>query len=124
MNETFRPDELIFRAVRPAEMYWKNGRPTSAAFKTSEPDGLSTDRDGDRPLQECLDDIHSRLVGRVISVMYSQCQEESVVVLHDPINDPDNVNAYHTLLRDQDKVQIASGKAKRLASKAIIHDNE
>lgn len=121
MNDTFRSDERLFRVVRPTDMYWKNGHPTSAAFKTSEPDGLSTDREGDRSVSDCVATLHSRLEGGAISVTYADCQDVSALVVYSPILSEDNPNPYHTLIRGQEKPSLSNGQARRLASIAEIH---
>lgn len=35
--------EILFKAIKPLEHFWKGGHPSSAAFKDSK--GLSVDRD-------------------------------------------------------------------------------
>ena len=86
MDECFRDDERLFRAVRPGNMYWKEDHTvSSAAFKTPEKDGLSTDRDGGRSTEECVRRISEKLKGGVVSVSYSQCREVEAAVEYAPV---------------------------------------
>ena len=123
MNNEFTKEERLFRAVIPNNMYWKKEeRPSSAAFKTRETDGLSTDRQAGRAIDECIDFIHAHLAGRVVSVSCQDCWESEIDVCYNPIHTEELHNPYHTLLRKQDGGNLSNGQARRLAEACIVHD--
>lgn len=121
MDDRFREDERLFRAVLPAEAFWKpDGRVSSAAFKTKEPDGLSTDRDGGRAVQDCINAISESLKGRIVSVTYSDCADVSAEVVYAPVEAPPN--PYHSLIRNSvEKAQLTRGQCRHLAEMCEIH---
>lgn len=118
MDNTFAEDERLFRAVIPDNMYWKDGRPTSAAFKTRETDGLSTDRQGERTVEEAVAYLHSHLKGSAVSVTYNDCCCAGVDVVYSPVSTPEDDNPYHTLLQGIK----TKGQARALAQQCMIHD--
>lgn len=113
MDEYFREDERLFRAVRPGPMYWKDAcTVSSAAFKTKEEDGLSTDRDGGRTVEECVKRLSDNLSGGVVSVDCSQCREADVMVKYAPVE----YNEFHTLLRrNEENAELTKSQARALA---------
>jgi hypothetical protein len=44
--------EILYKAIKPIDHLWKQGSPSSAAFKDSK--GLSVDRDGGRTKSDCI----------------------------------------------------------------------
>ena len=118
MDECFRDDERLFRAVRPGNMYWKEDHTvSSAAFKTPEKDGLSTDRDSGRSTEECVRRISEKLKGGVVSVSYSQCREVEAAVEYAPVEG----NEFHSLIkREGEKTELSNGQAKFLAKNCRI----
>lgn len=122
MDNTFRRDEKLFRAVLPRSMFWKeDGSAASSAFKTSEEDGLSTDRDGGRPCAECVRALAESRKGSIVSVDYAHCQETEAYVVYDPITG-EGENIYHTLIRRSvEKSTLSNKQAKDLAKACTIH---
>lgn len=122
MDNTFRDDEKLFRAVLPGTMYWKeDGSLTSAAFKTDEKDGLSTDRDGGRSCEECVNTLAQNKRGSIVSVDYAHCREANAQVVYNPITEED-ANPYHSLIRrSAEKSTLSGSQAKHLAKMCTIH---
>ena len=82
-------------------MYWKNDKPTSACFKHKE--GLSVNRTWCYKFAEALEhlEIYFPIESRkaIISVNYSQCEENKVLVKYLPIELPEEPeNIYHSEL--------------------------
>lgn len=123
MDNSFETNERLFRAVIPNDMYWKeNGEPASAAFKTRESDGLSTDRAGGRCIEDCVKRVHEHLGGKVVSVSCGECWEVNADVVYAPIDTESDPNPYHTLIRNKDKASLTNGQAKALSRICILHE--
>ena len=122
MDNTFRDDEKLFRAVLPGNMYWKeDGSVTSAAFKTSEEDGISTDRDGGRSCEECVNTLAQSKKGSIVSVDYAHCKEANALVVYNPITG-ENENPFHTLIRQSaEKSTLSKKQARYLAEVCTVH---
>jgi hypothetical protein len=109
--------EILYRAIHPHHWEYDEDRPTSAAFKDKQ--GVSTDRDGERPHEECLAFL---LNGRE---NYGSCSikaEEAKAI--DVFLKPDKLahNDYHSLiLESETKIHISNAKAKQLCRTSKVH---
>ena len=108
-------DELLFRAIRPDSMYWKENRKlSSAAFKDKK--GLSTDRTLNRTKLECVEKM-KRFAGSIVSFSVGVCWRETAYVKPDPREE----NEYHTLvLKSENEIELTHRQAKNIASCAVI----
>lgn len=86
MDNKFKGDEKLYRAVYPpevADMFWrKDGTVSSAAF--ADPNGLSVDRGDYRPDHEVTEDMHKRFSGNIIRVYVKNCTDIGAVTLYLP----------------------------------------
>jgi len=119
VNQIFDPDERLLRAILPKDMFWKNGRPTSAAFKTEDDDGLSVDRQGNRSIESSLAYIRKHLSGEIASVTYNECTSAEIGVKYAP----SRRNLYHSLLNGKDTVSPTPRQARYLASICVVHND-
>ena len=114
MDETFRENERLYRAVKPEVIYWKeNGLLSSAAFKD---DGLSVDRQGRRTDIEAAKSFKERgFIGEIVWVTVCDCHEIKAIVCYLP--EPDNI--YHSeIRRDDTNKKLTNGQAKELSRRA------
>ena len=117
MDDQFQPTELLFRAVLPRDMYWKEtGEPTSAAFKDSK--GLSVDRDGGRSREDAADFLQTHLSGAVVHITVDDCVKCDALVQYDP--KPDN-NWHSLILRSNEQPELTRHQAKFLAQCAVVY---
>ena len=117
MQTQFSLDETLYRAVKPAAMFWKEDDTiSSAALKDSH--GASVDRLGDRSEMEAIDAMHEkRPESGIISVTCQDCQDVNAVVKYKPMDD----NLYHSEIHSSNgKITLTSSQRKNLAKKAII----
>ena len=119
MDNTFRIDEKLYRAIYPpevVEMFWrKDGTISSAAF--ADPKGLSVDRGDFREDEVVVEDLKRRFVGRIISLYVKNCYDMGAVVRYLPSRN----NLYHSEIHGSETVALLS-KPQRLylARKARI----
>ncbi len=112
--------ELLYKAIKPLEHFWKDGYPSSAAFKDSK--GLSVDRDGGRPKQEIIDNLKSRFETiAIVSVLAKTCREIGTY----PVSRPLEANIYHAEIhRSETEISLTSSLAKKLRDSVIIESLE
>lgn len=119
MDNSFRADEKLYRAVYPpeiAEMFWrKDGTVSSAVF--ADPKGLSVDRGDYRDDEDVVRSMLKRLDGRIISVYVKNCRDTGAVVLYKPSGS----NPYHSEIHGSESVALLS-KTQRLflSRKSVI----
>lgn len=110
MNADFDDNECLFRAVLPIEVFWKDGRPSSAAFKDK--NGLSVDRDGGRNTSEAIECVKNNLQGNIVSLLVLQCKDINAYVTYVPIKD----NPFHSEIHGNiEKRKLSDSQAKKLA---------
>lgn len=117
MQIPFNPDEPLFRAVKPTNIYWKDdGTVSSAAFKDSQ--GASVDRLGDRLESDAVNALHHNMpTSGIISVTYQNCLDVNAVVQYKP----KDTNLYHSEIHGSNtKVKLTSSQCKNLIKKALI----
>jgi hypothetical protein len=111
MDNTFRIDEKLYRAIYPPEvvdMFWrKDGTISSAAF--ADPKGLSVDRGDYREDEVVVEDLKRRFVGRIISLYVKNCYDIGAVVRYLPSKN----NMYHSEIHGSETVVLLS-KPQRL----------
>jgi hypothetical protein len=119
MDNSFKPEEKLYRAVYPpevADMFRrKDGTISSAAFADAK--GLSVDRGDFRPDTEVIHSMQSRFTGRIISLYVKNCIDIGAVVRYLPSAG----NIYHTEIHGSVSTPMLS-KSQRLflSKKAII----
>ncbi len=93
LPEVFKDDELLLRAVYPANQrpdFWKtNGKLSSAALKDR--NGLSVERTYDRSLEESIGYMLGHLSGNVAIITQEVCKSVNAVVVYLP----SVTNKYH-----------------------------
>jgi hypothetical protein len=113
------PSEKVFRAVKPAELYWESdNRVTSAVFDLRiNEDSLSFDRADGREDEEACIAMHKKLVGKIMSLRVEQCDTKNTDLKHIPSKG----NPYHSGLSylTSDKKIIERTK-HLLARKAFV----
>ena len=115
MNNNFPSDEYLYRAINPANGFWKpDGSLSSAALKDR--DGLSVDRGNFRQDDEVADDMKKRLKGSIVKFSVENCREENARVQYDPMDE----DVYHSLVLGTEKNVLSKGQARRLCGKIII----
>lgn len=118
MDNTFKTDEKLYRAVYPPEirdMFWKsNGEVSSAAFYDT--NGCSVDRGNFRTDGEVVLDMKSRFSGRIVSVTVGDCEEVEAKVVYKP-----SKNIFHSEIHGSDTAKVLSKSQRRsIARKAKI----
>lgn len=119
MDNTFKNNEKLYRAVYPpevAEMFWrKDGRVSSAAF--ADPKGLSVDRGYYRSDEEVSEDMKKRFTGKIIRVYAKNCTDIGAVLRYLP----SRINLYHSEIHGSE-TNILLSKQQRLylSQKAAI----
>lgn len=120
MNDVFRDDEKLYRAVRPEGMYWKErGKQLSSAAFLSEDEsaGLSVDRGNYRPDQIVADDMLQRLTGLIAFVRVGDCKETNAMVRYLPVPG----NEHHSEIHGGDaKPRLSPGQRKHLSRAAVV----
>lgn len=92
LPETFNPEELLLRAVYPANRrpdFWKDGRLSSAALKDK--NGLSVERTYDRSLEESIRFMLTHLTGNIVALTQDACESVDAIVVYLP----SFTNKYH-----------------------------
>ncbi len=112
--------EILYKAIKPLEHFWKDGYPSSAAFKDSK--GLSVDRDGGRPKQVIIENLQARFETKaVVSVLAGECREIETYPVSKPLED----NIYHAEIhRSTTEVSLSSSLAKKLRDLVKIESLE
>ena len=115
MDNTFKTDEKLYRAVYPPElasMYWKSdGSVSSAAF--ADPKGLSVTRGFYRSDQIVVDDMLTHFQGSIVSVYVKNCKDIGTVVIYKPSRS----NKYHSEIHGSDKNPLLSKQQRRYLAK-------
>lgn len=115
MDNNFEETELLLRAVRPGDMYWKDGHLSSAAFKDKY--GLSVNRVYDQKIEEALSVMIKKFSGSIVSVSVSDCNTVFACVKYLPSKD----NLYHCEIHQSETIKILNEyQAKHLANVAQI----
>lgn len=119
MDNTFRIDEKLYRAVYPPEvmdMFWKrDGSVSSAAF--ADRNGLSVDRGDYRPESEVIEYMSERFTGHIVSLYVKNCNDVGAVVRYSPSKS----NVYHSEIHGSATNKLLSKTQRRhLAIKAKI----
>ena len=119
MDNTFKKDEKLYRAVYPpeiADMFWKrDGSLSSAAF--ADANGLSVDRGYYRSDLEVCKDMRSRFTGRIISLYVKNCIDIGAIVKYLPSTS----NKYHSEIHGSNETPLLSKSQRRfLAGKAVL----
>lgn len=119
MDDIFREDEKLYRAVYPPEvvsMFWRrDGSLSSAAF--ADPKGLSVDREGDRSEAEAISSMKERFLGQIVFVRYRNCRQVGAVVRYLPSSH----NPYHSEIHGSESSPLLSKSQRRhLAEKACV----
>lgn len=109
MDNSFKADEKLYRAVYPPEiqdMYWKNnGEVSSAAFYDMR--GCSVDRGNYRTDDKVVQDMKSRFTGRIVAVTVEKCIEVGAKVIYKPSKD-----IFHSEIHGSD-TEIVLNKSQR-----------
>ncbi len=117
MDDQFRLDECLFRAVFSKDLLKSTGKPSSAAFKDPHNGGLSVERDGGRSLEAAADGLQAHLRGAAVYVTVSTCYECKALVRYSPSPQ----NKYHSEIHSSDNVKLLSNsQAKHLADNAVV----
>ncbi|MCR4797463.1 MAG: hypothetical protein K5853_03340 [Lachnospiraceae bacterium] len=119
MDNTFKSEEKLFRAVYPPElvqMFWRfDGKVSSAAF--ADPNGLSVDRAGGRDDKQVISVMQKRFDGRVVYVRVRNCTEIGAKVEYLPSRS----NVYHSEIHGSETAALLSKSQRRhLADKAVV----
>lgn len=119
MENEFREDEKLYRAVYPPEhtqMFWKkNGKVSSAAFYDR--NGLSVERGSDRTDDVVVESMHQSFTGRIIYVTVRNCHETEAVVRYLP----SKRSIYHSEIHGSENEKLLSpSQRKYLAKEAIV----
>lgn len=110
----FNDDELLLRAVLSRPWFWKDGKLSSAALKTS--NGLSVDRTYDRTLEESIAYMLQNLTGSVVTFTLDDCKSVNALVKYRPTH-----NIYHSEIHgSKDNPRLSSPQAKELALRAVV----
>lgn len=119
MDDLFKDNEKIYRAVYPpevADMFWrKDGTVSSAAF--ADPKGLSVDRGNFRPDNEVKADMHKRFSGMIVRLYAKNCTDTGAVLKYMPSRN----NPYHSELHGSSINKLLSKQQRLfLSRKAVI----
>ena len=94
MDDSFKPEESLYRAVYPPEiisMFWrKDGTVSSAAF--ADPKGLSVNRGDFRNDKTVIDAMRERFTGAIIKFYVKDCNEVNALLCYLPSKN----NPYHS----------------------------
>jgi hypothetical protein len=93
MDATFNEQELLLRAVWPADRrpdFWRNGRLSSAALKDKR--GLSVNRTHNLPLSDAVLLMSQRFNGLIVSISVAACNSVDAYVKYCPSEG----NIYHS----------------------------
>ena len=119
MDNTFKSDERLYRAVYPPEMvsmFWKrDGSLSSAAF--ADPKGLSVDRGNYRRDEDVVSDMSKRFTGNIIRLYVKNCTDIGASVKYLP----SIKNKYHSEIHGSDTNALLSKQQRLfLSHKAVI----
>lgn len=115
MDDNFKPEESLYRAVIPGDMYWKNdGTLSSAAFLDG--NGLSVDRGDFRPDSEVVEFMHRHLRGAIVSFEVKDCNQVNALVRYLPSRS----NKYHSEVHGNGRKKLSDSQRKYLARHAKI----
>ena len=123
MDNNFPHDESLYRAINPANGFWKaDGSLSSAAFKISKnkDNGLSVDRGNFRTDDDVVNDMKHRLEGSIVKFSVDDCLSINARVQYDP-NEED---IYHSLVLGKEKISLSNGQARRLRDRIETVYNE
>lgn len=111
MNNIFRNDELLYRAVFPPEhrkMFWRDDlHVSSAAFLDK--NGLSVERGDYRSEEEVVLNMKKSFIGCIISVTVELCLAVNAFVIYKPTKR----SKYHTEIHGSDKNPLLSPSQRR-----------
>ncbi|MBR2553647.1 MAG: hypothetical protein IKE94_02185 [Aeriscardovia sp.] len=119
MDDNFKPEEKLYRAVYPPElvsMFWrKDGTISSAAFADAK--GLSVERGYYRQDETVIISMLNRFSGIIVSVSVRDCNSIQATVCYLP----SKTNLYHSEIHGSNTIPLLS-KSQRLylAKHAII----
>lgn len=117
LNEHFKNDELLLRAVYPPERYskfWKNGRLSSAALKDK--NGLSVNRTADLSMEKAVEIMKNSFSGYIFSIPVCLCHEVKAYLTYCPSKN----NIYHSEIHGSEtQLMLDDEQALRLARKAV-----
>lgn len=106
MDENFKDDELLLRAVLPPTekpSFWKsNGKISSAALKDKR--GLSVNRTAHLSLGEAVRFTASRLRGPIVSISVRSCKYVKALIIYLPSSD----NDFHSEIHGSKEQKILS----------------
>ncbi len=119
MDNAFKSDEKLYRAVFPPEMvsiFWRrDGSLSSAAF--ADPKGLSVDRGNYRSDEDVVSDMSKRFTGRIIRLYVKNCNDIGASVKYLP----STKNKYHSEIHGNDTNALLSKQQRLfLSHKAVI----
>ncbi len=119
MDEKFKDDELLLRAVWPPTKrpdFWKsNGKISSAALKVK--NGLSVNRTAHLTLEEAVNFTASRLNGSIVSISVKSCSFVNAFVKYAPSND----NEFHSeIYGNKEQDALSDEQAFVLAKEAKL----
>ncbi|MDF1495231.1 hypothetical protein [Caproiciproducens sp. CPB-2] len=112
--------EQIYRAILPADCYWKpDGTLSSAAFKDKK--GLSVDRANGRSQSECISFMKSHLSGSIAFVTVKMCHNVNALLKYLPLPDDE----FHSEIHNSESIALLSKRqAKYLAHIATVVSRE
>ena len=118
MNDTFLPEEKLYRAIYPPEvaaMYWKrDGSLSHVAF--ADPRGLSVDRGDYRNDITVKNEMEIRLTGIIVKFYVRSCNEIGAYLRYLPSKN----NRYHSEVHgSEDTVLLSRHQCFYLAKKAV-----
>ena len=123
MDNTFAPDEKLYRAVYPPEtvaMFWrKDGSLSSAAF--ADPKGLSVDRGDHRTDDAVVSSMKKRFSGIIVRLFVKNCYNTGAV----PRYCPSKTNPWHSEIHGSEtSVLLSKSQRLYLAEKAVVIGRE
>ena len=119
MDNTFKKDEKLYRAIYPPEIrdiYWKrDGSVSHLAFY--DPRGLSVDRGDYRPDSAVVYDMKRRLQGHILCLYAKNCMDVGAVLKYSPSKS----NPYHTEIHgDPENIALSKHQCLSLSRKAKV----
>lgn len=118
MDNTFKPDEKLYRAVLPHAMFWKNNGGVSSAAFLAKKGGCSVDRGFYRQDSAVVLDMKQRnFKGSVATVTVQDCKDINAETVYAP----SKANAWHCEIHgSRENKKLTAGQRKHLAEVAII----
>ena len=114
MNNIFKENELLYRAVYPPEynsVFWKDeNHVSSAAFLDKR--GLSVERGYFRSDAEVLQDMRKRFVGKIISLTVSLCISANAKIIYKPTKR----SIFHSEIHGSETQIVLSPRQRRFLS--------